>query len=34
MIDFTQLLPKHEVKKIGKHDLHLEIYEGHTAPPW
>ncbi|WP_408892452.1 alpha/beta hydrolase [Paenibacillus taichungensis] len=32
MIDFTQLLPEHEVKTIGKHDLYLEIYAGDTAP--
>ncbi|MFE6076943.1 alpha/beta hydrolase [Paenibacillus sp. NPDC057886] len=32
MIDFTQLLPEHEVKTIGKHDLYLEIFDGETAP--
>lgn len=33
MIDFTQLLPEHEVKMIGKHDLYLEIYEGDDIAP-
>ncbi|WP_339256553.1 alpha/beta hydrolase family protein [Paenibacillus sp. FSL R5-0713] len=28
MTDYAKLLPKHEVKKIGEHDLHLEIFEG------
>ncbi|WP_405157650.1 alpha/beta hydrolase [Paenibacillus sp. FSL H8-0283] len=31
MMDYTQLLPEHEVKKIGEHDLHLEIFAG--TPP-
>ncbi|MCL6661071.1 alpha/beta hydrolase [Paenibacillus amylolyticus] len=31
MTDYTQLLPEHEVKKIGEHDLHLEIFQG--TPP-
>lgn len=31
MKDYTQLLPEHEVKKIGEHDLHLEIFQG--TPP-
>ncbi|PJN58157.1 hypothetical protein PAEAM_37290 [Paenibacillus sp. GM1FR] len=31
MTDYTQLLPEHEVKKIGEHDLHLEIFAG--TPP-
>lgn len=31
MIDFTQLLPEHEIKTIGEHDLYLEIYEGNPA---
>lgn len=31
MIDFTQLLPEHEVKMIGEHDLFLEIFEGNPA---
>ncbi|WKL03150.1 alpha/beta fold hydrolase [Paenibacillus amylolyticus] len=31
MMDYTQLLPEHEIKKIGEHDLHLEIFEG-TRP--
>jgi len=31
MTDYTQCLPEHEVKKIGEHDLHLEIFEG--TPP-
>ncbi|KOY15781.1 alpha/beta hydrolase [Paenibacillus xylanivorans] len=28
MIDFTQLLPEHEVRTIGKHDLYLQIFKG------
>lgn len=28
MTDYTRLLPEYEVKKIGEHDLHLEIFEG------
>ncbi|KAA8755974.1 alpha/beta hydrolase family protein [Paenibacillus sp. UASWS1643] len=28
MTDYTKLLPIHEVKKIGEHDLHLEIFKG------
>lgn len=31
MTDYTQLLPEHGVKKIGEHDLHLEIFKG--TPP-
>lgn len=31
MTDYTQFLPEHEVKKIGEHDLHLEIFAG--TPP-
>lgn len=31
MTDYTRLLPEHEVKKIGEHDLHLEIFQG--TPP-
>ncbi|UPK42450.1 alpha/beta hydrolase [Paenibacillus pabuli] len=32
MIDFTQLLPEHEVKTIGEHDLYLEIFNGNSGP--
>ena len=31
MTDYTQFLPEHEVKKIGEHDFHLEIFAG--TPP-
>ncbi|GAS83249.1 alpha/beta hydrolase [Paenibacillus amylolyticus] len=31
MTDYTHCLPEHEVKKIGEHDLHLEIFQG--TPP-
>ncbi|WP_458461213.1 alpha/beta hydrolase [Paenibacillus sp.] len=32
MTDYTLWLPEHEVKKIGEHALHLEIFEGTAVP--
>jgi len=28
MIDYTQFLPVHEVERMGKHELHVEVYRG------
>lgn len=28
MIDYTQFLPEHEVKRMGKRELHVEVYWG------